>query len=85
VSSASTGKENFEFCGGREKCRILESGIKSTNFFKQKQIVHFFMNEFFGTSNYEYLLEHIGENEPILMGTMWITGNSQERKMAPIS
>jgi hypothetical protein len=85
VSSACVGKENFEFRGGPEKCRILESGIKGTNFFTQMQIVHFFMNEFFGTSNYEYLLEQISENDLISIGTMWITGNSQERKMAPIS
>jgi hypothetical protein len=45
----------------------------------------FYMNEFFRKSNYEYLLEQISENERFSMGAMWITGNSQERKTAPIS
>jgi hypothetical protein len=43
------------------------------------------MNEFFRKSNYEYLLEQMGENDEISMGAMWITGNSQDTHTAPIS
>jgi hypothetical protein len=43
------------------------------------------MNEFFMKSNYEYLLEQMGENGSNSIGTMWITGNSQDTHTAPIS
>ena len=51
----------------------------------RRSSVVFIMNKFFGKGNYEHLLEQTCENERISMGTMWITGNSQERKTAPIS
>jgi len=43
------------------------------------------MNEFFGKSTYEHLLEQTSESDRISIDAMWITGNSQERKTAPIS
>jgi hypothetical protein len=52
---------------------------------KGSQGIAFIMNEFFRKWYYEYLLEQTVENGRISMGAMWITGNSQERKTAPIS
>jgi hypothetical protein len=72
---------NFDFRGGREKCRILESVIKGTYFLEQMQIVYFFMNEFSVKENCGHLLAQMAK----MAWKRECIGNSEEKEMAPIS